>query len=76
MIWVLIIPFTKGASALHFPFTVKIEKNNTNKLNYDSVALIFQMKSVSKVRFKKKIGSITNNKYKKIEIHIKNIFRL
>ena len=76
---VLIIPFTKftkESSALRFPFTVKIEKNNTNELNYDSVALIFQMKSVSKVRFKKKIGRITNNNYKKIEIYIKNIFRL
>ena len=73
---VLVIPFTGELTAERFPFTRKIVKNNSNSLSKDSVALVFQMKSISKERFRRKIGRITNNDYKVIETHIKNIYRL
>lgn len=73
---VLLIPFTGELGAKRFPFTTKIEKSNGNKLKSDSIALVFQMKSISKKRFKYKRGKISSSKYNNIEIHIKNIFRL
>ena len=71
---ILIIPFTGELAAERFPYTTKIERNNTNGLNYDSIALVFQMKSISKSRFKHKIGKISSRKYNEIEIHIKSVF--
>jgi len=71
---VLIIPFTGELGAQRFPYTTKIEKNNLNGLDTDSIALVFQMKSISKSRFRYKRGKISSNKYFEIEIHIKNIF--
>ncbi|MFW9866508.1 MAG: type II toxin-antitoxin system PemK/MazF family toxin [Candidatus Thorarchaeota archaeon] len=73
---VLVIPFTGEEAALHLPYTVKIEKNDVNGLTHDSVALVFQMKSISKSRFKYKRGRILKSKYTSIEVHIKDIFRL
>ena len=71
---VLIIPFTGELAAERFPYSAKIERNNTNGLGSDSIALVFQMKSVSKSRFKNKIGKLSSNKYDEIEIYIKDIF--
>lgn len=71
---VLLIPFTGTLNSGRFPYTTKIEKNNINKLDDDSIALVFQMKAVSKSRFKYKRGKLSSSKYDEIEIHIKNIF--
>lgn len=73
---VLIIPFTGELAAERFPYTTKIDRSNLNGLENDSIALIFQMKSISKSRFRYKRGKISSSKYDEIEIHIKNIFEL
>ena len=73
---VLLIPFTGTLNSGRFPYTTKIEKNNANGLDNDSIALVFQMKAVSKSRFIYKRGRISSSKYDNIETHIKNIFRL
>ncbi|MHA2008700.1 MAG: type II toxin-antitoxin system PemK/MazF family toxin [Promethearchaeota archaeon] len=73
---VLLIPFTGILDSGRFPYTTKIERNDVNELDNDSIALVFQMKSVSKSRFKRKRGRITVSKYNDIEVHIRNIFRL
>lgn len=73
---VILIPFTGVLDAERFSFTTKIEKDNINGLDGDSIALIFQMKAVSKSRFRYKRGKISESKYKQIEVHIKNIFEL
>jgi len=49
---VLIIPFTGELTAERFPYTTKIERSKENGLHSDSIALVFQMKSISKKRFK------------------------
>lgn len=71
---VLLIPFTGTLNSGRFPYTTKIEQNNVNRLDDDSIALVFQMKAVSKSRFKYKRGKLSSSKYDEIEIHIKNIF--
>ena len=73
---VLVIPFTGELAAARFPYTVKIQKSNVNQLDNDSIALVFQIKSINKTRFKYKRGRISNNEYNTIETHIKQIFRI
>ena len=54
-----VIPLTKTESAITYPFTQRIQKNSTNLLREDSVALIFQMRSVDfKKRNKGQLGKI------------------
>jgi mRNA interferase MazF len=48
------------------PWLIKLTKNSSNNLSNDSSADTFQVKSVSKNRFIKKIGSISNQKMKEI----------
>ena len=72
----LLIPLTGELSAEHLPFTTKIENNDVNGLDCDSIALVFQMKSISKSRLKYKRGRILKSNYDKIEVHIRDIFRL
>ena len=73
---VLIIPFTGVLGSGRFPYTTIIERSRENGLDSDSIALVFQMKSVHKSRFKYQRGRISSNKYNNIEVHIKDIFRL
>ncbi len=72
----LVIPFTGVLDAERFSYTVKIKKDNTNKLDSDSVALVFQLKSISKTRLIRMIGRINDPDYKKIEILVKELFRI
>ena len=71
----LVIPFTGEPSAEHLSYTTKIEKNDVNRLDLDSIALVFQMKSISKSRLISKKGRILKSNYDKIEVHIRDIFR-
>ena len=71
----LVIPFTGEPSAEHLSYTTKIEKNDVNRLDFDSIALVFQMKSISKSRLISKKGRILKSNYDKIEVHIRDIFR-
>ncbi|MFX1394818.1 MAG: type II toxin-antitoxin system PemK/MazF family toxin [Promethearchaeota archaeon] len=73
---VLIIPFTGNVSIVEYtPYTVKIEPDNQNKLSDNSVAMIYQIKAISKSRLKYKIGRLINAKYSEIEVLLKEIFR-
>ncbi len=72
----LVIPLTSNLETKHFPYTVKIEKNPINELKKDSIALVYQMKSISMERFISKIGRMSTQKYKEIEIQLKDILRL
>lgn len=72
---VLIIPITGELTINNrFSFTVLIKKDDGNGLNCDSVALIFQIKSVSKNRLRYQIGRINNSQYDEIKVQIKEMF--
>ena len=60
---VTVIPCTKTLDALRFPFTSKIKANSTNRLSYDSVVMIFQIRSLHFSRFFSKQGKIGNVKW-------------
>jgi len=74
---ILVIPITGNLSLLEFsPYTVKIEADDQNNLENDSVALLYQIKTIDKSLLKHKIGRLINEKYTQIEIILKEIFRL
>ena len=72
----LVIPITSNVATGRFPHTVKIEKNPINELKNDSIALVYQMRSISITRFLHEIGRMTKPKYNEIEIQLKDILRL
>ena len=73
---VLIIPLTSSLSISRLPYAQIIRRNNVNNLSDDSIALIFQIRSISKSRLKHHIGRLTNENYNKIKLIIKQFFKI
>ena len=73
---VVVVPLTKNLEALRFPYTLSIVDSSLNNLEQNSVALIFQIKSVDKNRLRQKIGVLSSGDLKKIDLQIKKILRL
>ena len=70
----MIVPLTKNMDCLRFPYTYKISKSTANGLTFDSVALVFHMRSLanSTARFQVKIGTIEETHLKQVKILIKD----
>lgn len=71
---IVVIPLTTNLEALRFPYTLSILGNSiNNNLTQNSIALVFQLKSVDKKRVKKKIGRLGNQDLIKLEKTIKDL---
>jgi mRNA-degrading endonuclease toxin of MazEF toxin-antitoxin module len=70
----MVVPLTKHQESLRFPYTYKIVKSQTNGLSFDSVALVFHMRSLanSTTRFQEKIGTIEEAHLRQIKILLKD----
>jgi len=70
----MIVPLTKNLDCLRFPYTYKINKSTSNCLTFDSVALVFHMRSLanSATRFREKIGTIEEANLTQVKILIKD----
>ncbi len=68
------IPFQSNLRALNLPFTHLVRKTQKNKLNKDSVAVIFQIRSLDYGRFLNMVGTIDINDFKKIKILMREFF--
>jgi mRNA interferase MazF len=55
---VVIIPLTSVMSAKRFPATLMIQPDEQNGLNMTSIALVFQVRSMDKRRFIRRIGCL------------------
>ena len=55
---IIAIPLTKSVKKADFPYTTIITPSKENGLTEESVALVFQLKSLDESRFKKRIGYI------------------
>jgi len=74
---VLVIPLTSNLEALEkFPYTIEIKKSDLNKLEKDSVALVFQLQAVDKKRLHNKFGKIEDFYLDNVDIKLKHIFGL
>ncbi|MBD3214088.1 MAG: type II toxin-antitoxin system PemK/MazF family toxin [Candidatus Lokiarchaeota archaeon] len=69
-----IIPLTAHIAASRFPYTYLIKKTKINNLTYDSIALIFQIRSLSYKRFQTQIGMIDKEDLNRIKALIKDYF--
>lgn len=73
---IIVVPLTTNLEALRFSHTLPILSNSTNNLTQDSIALVFQIKSIDKKRIKKKIGFISAIYLKKLNFQMKKMLRL
>ena len=73
----LLIPLTSNLEALEkLPYTMKIKASNNNKLNKDSIVLIFQLQAIDKKRFISKIGHLEDSYMKEIDNLLKILLKL
>ncbi len=67
-----ILPLTSNKNASRFPYTYIIKKTRANKLDTDSVALIFPIRTLSYKRFENFIGYISREELERIKILLKD----
>ena len=74
----MVVPLTSNLGALRLPFSYKISRTTGNGLEADSVALVFQMRSLtmSAGRFLFKMGSVDKEHFKNIKALIKNYLQI
>lgn len=73
---IIVVPLTTNLEALRFSYTLSILPNAVNNLTQNSIALVFQLKSLDQKRFKKKIGHLGNQDLAKLEKTIKELLGL
>ena len=73
---IMTIPLTSNLQALRFPNTIEIKKSEMNKLEKDSIALVFQLQSLDRKRFLTKIGEIENSYIKQIKSNLSRLLEL
>ncbi len=73
---IVVIPLTSNPLALNMPYTAEIKKSQQNNLGSNSIALIFQIQAIDKLRLIKEIGSLENKDLHKIEIELKELLKI
>lgn len=73
---VVVIPFTSNLEALRFPYTLVISPSVKNNLKQKSIALIFHIRSIDKIRIIKTIGKIDLKFQKEIDGILKRMLGL
>lgn len=73
---ITVIPLTSNLNALRFNNTLKIIKSNQNKLDKNSIALIFHIQSLDKRKFIIKVGSLEKIYTEEIDLRLKNYLNL
>jgi len=72
-----IMPLTSNVIVLKdFPYTYILNPNNSNGLTKKSIALIYQIRSLSKQRFVSKRGRIIRSNYENIQEILKDYFQI
>jgi mRNA-degrading endonuclease toxin of MazEF toxin-antitoxin module len=74
----MVVPLTSNQDASRFPYSHKITCTSGNGLSADSIALVFQMRTltISAGRFLSKIGVIEQNHFDRIKALIKDYLQL
>ena len=73
---VTVIPLTSNLNALKFNNTLKIIKSEQNRLDKDSIVLIFHIQSLDKRKFIMKIGLLEKIYVEEIDSRLKNYLDL
>jgi len=74
----MVVPLTSNLDASKFSHTHKIECTSDNELSVDSVALVFQMRTltISAGRFLSKVGMIEQNHFDNVKALIKDYLQI
>lgn len=73
---VIVIPLTTNYETLKYSNTLEIKKSKINNLDKDSVALLFQMRSIDKKRLINKIGNIEESYIIKVNNTLKQMLKI
>jgi mRNA interferase MazF len=74
---IIVVPLTSNLDSLtKLPFTIKIESSINNNLETDSVALLFQIRTLDKRRLIHKIGNLEQNYINQINTQLKILLKL
>jgi len=73
---VVIVPLTKQMTALSYPGAIKIKRSGYNGLDYDSVALVHQVRAIDKRRLRNTIGTIESDLLMQIEEQLSKLLGL
>lgn len=71
-----VIPLTTNREALRFHHSIVIFPDKQNNLKQESVALIFHIRAIDKMRISKVIGRINKKYQKKIDKTLREMLRL
>jgi mRNA interferase MazF len=72
-----IIPLTSNVLALkEFPHTYMMNPNNVNGLTKQVIAMVYQIRSLSKQRFIRKRGRVLKDDYDMIKTLLKDYFQI
>ena len=72
----VIVPLTSNIQALRFPYTLEIKPSNLNGLVSVSIALLFQIRAIDKLRLKKKIGNLEDTILHTLDNMLKKMLQL
>jgi|SRR3989344_4484488 len=72
----IVIPLTSNLNSLRFTHTIEIKKSEKNRLESDSIALIFQTRAIDKRRIMKRLGVLEEKYINQIDENIIRLFRL
>ena len=73
---ITVIPLQSNLNANNLPYTHTIKKSQKNKLRNDSVAVIFQIRSLDRKRFQNFISSIDDKDLLKVKTILKDFLKL
>ncbi|MEN7981905.1 MAG: type II toxin-antitoxin system PemK/MazF family toxin [Nanoarchaeota archaeon] len=73
---VSIIPLTTNKSALKYHFTYNVKSSKENKLNEDSIALVFQLRIIDYRKIKNKLGNLEEIHLNEIDKQIKDMLKI
>ena len=72
----LVVPLTTNLESLRFSHTLSILPSKRNNLKTESVALVFQLKSLDKKRATYRLGSIDSSDFNSLKQILKDLLNL
>lgn len=73
---ITVIPFQSNLEALNLPYTYLVKTSQKNKLRNDSVAVVFQIRSLDQKRFQSRNGIIDHQDLMKIKTLLKDYLKI
>lgn len=70
----IVVPLSSAIAALRFPGTSRINATKLSGLRSDSVALVFQIRAIDRLRVAEKAGSATEEEMREIRSELVKLF--